>query len=75
VNRSSIELKVRRLEERSRELAVELLLMRKGGGTLLRLERVAYLSGLAEALDGTEKARSALVTVLRRLRRAGGEAA
>jgi hypothetical protein len=70
-----IEGRVERLDRLSRGLALECVLIREGKDPLLRLERVAYLSALGDALDGVERARVALVHVLRRLRRAGGEAA
>ena len=60
--------RVRRLEQLAVGLAKEVSIMRAGDDPLLRLERVAYLGGVHDAIDGVEKARVTLVRVLLRLR-------
>jgi hypothetical protein len=61
---NDLEARLARLEELSRGLAKERVIISEGNDPLLYLERKAYLSALADILAGVESARVALAKAL-----------
>jgi hypothetical protein len=73
VNTDGIKQRVQRLDELSRGLAKEVVLMRAANDPLLYLERKAYLTAIQDALAGVEGARVALARARQRLERGHGK--
>jgi hypothetical protein len=65
--------RVRRLDEISRGLAKEVVLLKECNDPLLYLERRAYLGAIQDALAGVEAARVVLAKARRRLERESGQ--
>jgi hypothetical protein len=61
--------RIGRLDELSRGLAKEVVLMKTANDPLLYLERKAYLTAIQDALAGVETARVALARARQRLER------
>ena len=68
LERNDLQARVRRLEQLTVGLAKEVSLFRAAGDPMLRLERLAYLEGIQDALAGADKARVALACALMRMR-------
>jgi hypothetical protein len=68
-NLSDLSARVERLDQLSRGLAKEEVLIRRGDDPLLYLERKAYLAAIGDALSGVEGARVVLVKARQRLTR------
>ena len=64
-----IKRRIGRLDELSRGLAKEVVLMKAANDPLLYLERKAYLTAIQDALAGVEGARVALARARQRLER------
>jgi hypothetical protein len=64
-----IKRRIGRLDELSRGLAKEVVLMKTANDPLLYLERKAYLTAIQDALAGVEGARVALACARQRLER------
>jgi hypothetical protein len=64
-----IKRRIGRLDERSRGLTKEVVLVKAADDPLLYLERKAYLTAIQDALAGVEGARVALARARQRLER------
>ena len=64
---ADIAARVRRLDDLSRGIALEISMVSKADDPLLHLERQAYLANLRGMLGGVEAARVVLVKVWQRL--------
>ena len=75
MDNNDIKKRVERLDELSRALAKEIVLVKGANDPLLYLERKAYLHALHDALAGVEGARVALARARQRLqgRAEGGQ--
>ena len=62
-----IKRRIGRLDELSRRLAKEVVLMKAANDPLLYLERKAYLTAIQDALAGVEGARVALSRIRQRI--------
>jgi hypothetical protein len=69
MNLADLSARVERLDQLSRGLAKEVILVRQGDDPLLYLERKAYLGGIQDALAGVEAARVTLAKARQRLER------
>jgi hypothetical protein len=69
VNTADIKRRIGRLDELSRGLAKEVVLMKAANDPRLYLERKAYLTAIQDALAGVEGARVALARARQRLER------
>jgi hypothetical protein len=67
MNLSDLSARVERLDQLSRGLAKEVILIRQGDDPLLYLERKAYLGAIQDALSGVEAARVTLAKARQRL--------
>ena len=67
MNLHDLESRVRRLDELSRGLAKEEILVKQGNDPLLYRERQDYLTAIRQALSGVEGARVVLVKAKQRL--------
>jgi hypothetical protein len=63
MNLTDLSARVERLDQLSRGLAKEVILIREGNDLLLYLERKAYLGAIQDALSGVEAARVTLAKV------------
>jgi hypothetical protein len=71
MNLADLSARVERLDQLSRGLAKEAILIRAGDDPLLYLERKAYLGAIQDALSGVEAARVTLAQARRRLTQRG----
>jgi hypothetical protein len=69
MNAADIASRVKRLDQLSRGVALEISQVGKADDPLLYVERQAYLTGLRQALTGFESARVALAMARQRLER------
>ena len=67
MNLSNQSARVERLDQLSRGLSKEVILVRQGNDPLLYLERKAYLGAIQDALSGVEAARVTLAKARQRL--------
>jgi hypothetical protein len=66
MNLADLSARIERLDQLSRGLAKEAILIREGNDPLLYLERKAYLGAILDALSGVEAARVTLAKARRR---------
>jgi hypothetical protein len=72
MNLADLSARVERLDQLSRGLFKEVMLVREGDDPLLYLERKDYLAAIQDALSGVEAARITLAKARRRLTQGRG---